>query len=240
MNNAFLELLDGSSLYSDRTTRDGTFSGKREYPTNFNKIISPGKKAIAILQQDGNFKILLGNFNAAGEPKRPDGSFETDPMLAGNYSREVWSTFALTAFNIPNIGIAKSPFELVFNSLEGFYIRSLPAGMVYKFDVGGFKYEPYSVGYRLYLTDDGDLRIDKGTSNIWSTKFAATQVYETKKEDKGVGVQTESTQQQQSQQAQQAQQAAAAAQAAAMQPSLMSSPIILIAAAAAAFFFFRK
>lgn len=211
MNNAFLELLDGSSLYSDRTTRDGTFSGQREYPTNFNKIISPGKKAIALLQQDGNLKILLGNFNAAGEPQRPDGSYETDPMLAGNYAREVYSTFKLTASNIPNpnIGISKAPFELVFNSLDGFYIRSLPAGMVLKFEVPAFKYEPYSAGYRLYLTDDGDLRIDKGTINIYSTKFAASQ-------------------------------SSQKAQEAAMQPSLMNSPIILIAAALAAFFYFRK
>jgi hypothetical protein len=232
MNNAFLELLDGSSLYSDRTTREGTFSGKQEFGTNFNKLISPNKKAIAILQQDGNFAIRLGNFNAAGEPKRPDGSFENDPFKYPQYTQEVWSLFGLTGFNLPNIGLTNAPFELVFNAQEGFYIRSLKAGLVYKFNVGGLKYTPYGEPFKLYLKDDGDLRIDKGNTNIWSTKFAATLPPEEPKNNTGPT----------NQQAQEAAAAAAAAAAAQNQPitNVLSSPILLIAAAAAAFLYLRK
>lgn len=258
MNNAILELFIGSSLYSDRTTRDGTFQGKREYPTNFNKIISPNKKAIAILQQNGNFVIRLGDFNAAGEPKRPNGTFETDPLLYGNYTREIWSLFKLTGLNIPNIGIANAPFEVIFDATLGFAIRSLGAGLVYKFDIKTRpgQFSMFIQGKRLYLTDDGELKIDDGVNTVWSilslpagfieapvitsTPQYQNQTTESPKENKGTGGQNGSSGQQQSQQAQQAQQAAAAAQAAAMQPSLFSSPLILIAAAAAAFFFLRK
>ena len=164
MNSAFLQLLDGASLYSDRTTRDGTYMGKREYNTNFNKIISPNKKAIAILLQNGNFQILTGEFNAAGEPKKPDNTFENNPFNASLYCQVVFDLFkksisytntgfvggesqffALVDF-LPTItgqnkviknstGVDKAPFQLLFSSIDGLLIKNYVTGLVYKWEV---------------------------------------------------------------------------------------------------------
>ena len=282
MNSAFLQLLDGASLYSDRTTRDGTFLGKFEYPTNFNKIISPNKKAIAILLQNGNFQILTGEFNAAGEPKRDDGTFESDPLRAYLYTTVKYDlfkktitgsntgfvgtdvqTYSNTGFlppvsGTPKViggatGIEKAPFELVFSSTDGFYIKSYYSGLMYRFDVTnlvGLQLAPEDK-FKLYLVDNGDLRIDAGKENIWSSITGNRDIPKINKLPEEVTGNSNNNQQQQSQQAQQAQQGRGNTQppkgkntgtttGTTTVPNMLSSPILLIAAAAAAFLYLRK
>lgn len=212
MNNAFLELLDGASLYSDRTTRNGTFSGKIEYDTNFNKLISPNKTAIAILQQDGNFVVRLGNFNAAGEPMRPDGSYENDPFKYKLYTKEIWSLCSIIDCSKRKTGIDNAPFELVFNSKDGFLIKSITKGLIHKFIVDGIT-NPSSDPITLFLEDNGIFRIRRGADILWSNvnpeRDAAAQKPETQ-------TNTEAA------------------------PNMVFNPIFLIAAAAAAFLYLRK
>jgi hypothetical protein len=155
-------------LFSDRTTRDGTFNGQREFPTNLNKIISPGKKAIAIIQPDGNFVIRTGNFTEQGNPKRPDGTEETDPMKYGPYTTEVWS--AASKFNLwPKIGLNKGFYSINFSSTD-FSINGI-GGVIKKFEVAEMQNpDLYQGQFSMILADDGNLMIRQGDKLIWQTK----------------------------------------------------------------------
>lgn len=51
-------------LYSDRTGNPGSPG----YPRIENKLLSKNRKAVAIMQSDGNFVIYKGNFDRKGEP----------------------------------------------------------------------------------------------------------------------------------------------------------------------------
>lgn len=166
---ALLELKPGQSLYSDRTGRQGVYGGKQEYSVIQNKIISPGKKAIAIIQQDGNFVIRTGNFDVNGNPIRQNGTPEPDPNLYHLYTTEVWASNPL--FNLwDKTGFDKSPFEIKLTDTT-FEIRSLPRGLVKKFEVGELNgYTPYGTGYKLVVSDTGFLEIYKNNGLIWTTQ----------------------------------------------------------------------
>jgi len=166
---AIVELKPGQSLYSDRTGRSGVFNGKTEYTNNENKLISKGQKAIAIIQQDGNFVIRTGIFDANGNPKRPNGTFEPDPNLYKLYTTEVWASNPV--FDLwGKTGFDKAPFEIKFTD-STFEIRSLTQGLVKKFEVGDLNgYTAYGAGYKLVVSDEGFLEIYKNNGLIWTTK----------------------------------------------------------------------
>jgi len=157
----------GEFLYSDRTGIATTEPLTWRHPGDIqNKLLSPNKKAMLMLEQSGNVKIYTGDFDNNGNASKPTNLIFNSTTLLNN-----------GAF----IGVANAPYSLGFSKASGLVpgkaslnLRSLARenNIVGKF--GEFSGIFNTAGLKLILTDNGNLDVYNGEQLIWSTNSGTT------------------------------------------------------------------
>jgi hypothetical protein len=136
-------------LYADR---DGSY-GAPGYPNIENKLLSKNRKAIAIIQPDGNFVIYLGNFDEFGnEIRDPNEPSRLTPVIAFGYNNGT----ATAGFKIQ---IIKGKGNIiVFRLGDKTYWEAFPGSSI-----------DLSYAAKVVLDDDGILTLYDGTVKKWSS-----------------------------------------------------------------------
>jgi len=148
-----------SVLYADRQGR----VGDPGYPKIENKLLSKNRKAVGIIQNDGNFVIYLGNFDEYGKEIR-----KTQIDRFGNTVLEPSTMTAVAAFGANNIAAGTAGLKIQITGGKGNLIV---------FRLGNQTYweafpssQPLSYAAKVVLDDDGILTLYDGAIEKWSTK----------------------------------------------------------------------
>lgn len=145
-------------LYADR---DASTPDTPGYPNIENKLLSKNRKAIGIIQPDGNFVIYLGNFDESGnEIRNPDEPSQLTAIAAFGYN---------TSNGTPGLKIQISGGQ---GNVIVFRLGNQALGTVTQTYWEAFKNSsiPLSYASKLVLDDDGILTLYDGTVEKWSTK----------------------------------------------------------------------
>jgi len=152
----------GEYLYSDRpgiaTLEPLTWKPPGDIQ---NKLLSPNKKAMLMLDETGNVKIYRGNFDNNGNSSQTTQIIFNSTTLLNNGSL---------------IGIANKPYSLGFSKGTGFtpgraslHLRSLAKDNSSVGLFGEFSGVFNTNNLKLTLTDTGNLDVYNGEQLIWST-----------------------------------------------------------------------
>ena len=156
----------GEFLFSDRTGIATTDPLTWKPPGDIqNKLLSPNKKAMLMLEQGGNVKIYTGDFDNNGNASKPTNLIFNSTTLLNN------GTF---------IGVANAPYSLGFYKGGAFApgratmnLNSLKTnstvGLFGEF-TGVFNRD----NLRMTLTDSGNLDVYNGEQLIWSTNSSGS------------------------------------------------------------------
>lgn len=136
-------LVAGNTLYSDRTGRIGATGTRIE-----NKLLSRNRKAIAVIQPDGNFAVYTGNFDEYGDPIPRDA--EVTVKSAFGYNTDIKSPAAVKVYVDTDNGVGQ---------LEVFRLEPSPGTNPRSFESGR---QLLSNDAKLVLTDDGKLTLVTG------------------------------------------------------------------------------
>jgi len=136
-------------LYADR---DGKI-GSPGYPKIQNKLLSKNRKAIGIIQPDGNFVIYLGNFDEFGnEIQNPNEPSQLTPAIAFGYNNGT-ATAGMKLEIINGRGNL-----IVFRLGDKTYWEAFPKSSI-----------DLSYAAKVVLDDDGILTLYNGAIREWST-----------------------------------------------------------------------
>jgi hypothetical protein len=156
----------GEFLFSDRTGIATTNPLTWKPPGDIqNKLLSPNKKAMLMLEQTGNVKIYTGDFDNNGNASKPTNLIFNSTTLLNN-----------GAF----IGVANAPYSLGFYNSPGFIPKASmnlwslkqnkSVGLFGEFN---FVFDPNNL--KMTLTDSGNLDVYNGEQLIWSTNSSGSQ-----------------------------------------------------------------
>lgn len=137
-------LSQGGFLYSDRTGLPGAVA----YPSIQNKLLSKNRKAIAVIQEDGNFAVFTGDYDTKGN------------LLEGSTSTNVWG---VGHHHGPGAAFAWIFADPTQGQLE---VGRLQPQWTVNWGSGRQK---VSNAARLVLDDNGILMLYDGTAVIWTS-----------------------------------------------------------------------
>jgi hypothetical protein len=143
-NNIPDTLSQGGFLYSDRTG----FPGAVAYPSIQNKLLSKNRKAIAVIQEDGNFAVFTGDYDTNGN------------LLEGSTSTNVWG---VGHHHGPGAAFAWIYADPTQGQLE---VGRLQPQWTVNWGSGRQK---VSNAARLVLDDNGILMLYDGPAVIWTS-----------------------------------------------------------------------
>ena len=146
-------------LYADRTGKIGVPG----YPKIENKLLSKGRKAMGIIQNDGNFVIYLGNFDEFGNEIR-----NTKIDQFGNTIQEPSALTAVAAFGF-NRGTGTPGLKFQIEGGKGNLIVFRLNDQTY-WEALDSKSANLSYASKIVLDDNGILTLYDGSTEKWSTK----------------------------------------------------------------------